>query len=175
LPKGWKNIFVKQTTFNLLKALKKKKQTWDSFLLGIAKKSRAPITSLASDKPMSTVQTHDSPSSFEQLSSKELLEENAKLKLYNRYLVKAYYAQTEEPECNQRIYFEEDYLCCIKAPRTVKLVTLEVCQACKSRQWNLPSKRKKRIQKYPDKEWRDPMESDLPFSNEGKNYMGRTA
>jgi len=68
MPRNRKVISLKPTTYNLLKALKKKKQTWDAFILGIVKKSRAPISSETSVS-MSEVQ-HDSPS-VEPASSKE--------------------------------------------------------------------------------------------------------
>lgn len=157
-----------------MKALKKKNQTWDVFLLGIAKKSRAPISSRTSVS-MSEVQ-HDSPS-VEPASLKELSEEIKRLRLYNKYLVKAYNAQSLEPECSQRIYFEGEYYCCIKAPRSVKLISLEVCRACKSRQWKLPShklankeeaKKKKWEGYFKNKpEWKDPLEHEAK-DNTGK-------
>jgi len=71
------------------------------------------------------------------------------------------------PACNYRIAHEGQYYCCIKAPRTVKLVSLDVCKACKSKKWQLPTQKQPK-KEYPETEWKDRFDDYLPSDNQGK-------
>jgi len=71
------------------------------------------------------------------------------------------------PACNHRIAHEGQYYCCIKAPRAIKLVSLDVCKACKSKKWQLPTQKQPK-KEYARNEWNDPLESYTPSNNQGK-------
>jgi len=51
----------------------------------------------------------------------------------------------------------------------VKLVSLDVCKACKSKKWQLPTQKQPAKKKdYPEREWKDRFDDYLPSDNQGK-------
>jgi len=61
--------------------------------------------------------------------------------------------------------------------RKKKLESLDICRVCRLDKLNIPARtkihKKQEARKF-EKKWKDPFESELPFNNQGKNFMGDT-